>query len=275
MTPMLNTVPGFQFIHQIFIETCLRQSGSSWNNRNHTRFFNRDNKNQRGWRTEKSKSGTQKAASRTGAHRMGVVVLRATVMVEESRELGLRGGALWRALVPLGVAWRLFWECLESGDWSPAASSMKGWPQAVLAGAGSRQEGAGPGTSSSWGVLTRKPVTEEGSPHRVGLEGTESLWHLLLPSLLFSVPASFSLHTVDAQQIFSGKGTIVRTFSFTSQYMQRPWKAFRQKWTWETWETRPRWWADETECGSKCIGGLALEGLSGQVVCGLVDRVRG
>lgn len=45
---------------------------------------------------------------------------------------------------------------------SPAGSSMKGWPQAVLVGAGGREEGAGTGTSSPCGVLMREPVTDSG-----------------------------------------------------------------------------------------------------------------
>lgn len=88
----------------------------------------------------------------------GLQFAELTVLVEVPRELVLRGGA---PVMGAGTSGGCREAVLRvSGIWrleSPAASSMKGWPQAVLAGAGSRQEGAGPGTSFSRGVLTGKP----------------------------------------------------------------------------------------------------------------------
>ena len=41
MTPVLNTVPGFYLFTKYLLKTYISQD--SWDNRNHTRFFNRDN----------------------------------------------------------------------------------------------------------------------------------------------------------------------------------------------------------------------------------------
>ena len=185
----------FNLFTKYLLKTCLHQSGSRWNNRNHTRILTEITRNQRGWRIEKSKSGTQKAASpRTGAYRMGVTVRRAD---------SVGGGAPWagpQGRGPCDGCWYLWG--LQGG------CSASVWNLETGVTCCQQHEGLAPGSTGRsrkqtgrgrpWHLLLargpdRKAMAEEGSPQRVGLEGMDSLWRLLA-SRLFSVPTGFFLH---------------------------------------------------------------------------------
>lgn len=80
---MLSTVPGFQFIHQIFIEN-LPISQESVNSRNHTRiFFNRDNKKSEVEELKKQKRNPESYFSWELGHTgWGLQFAEPTVLVE-------------------------------------------------------------------------------------------------------------------------------------------------------------------------------------------------
>lgn len=69
---------------------------------------------------------------------------------------------------------------------SPAGRSMKGWTQAVLAGAGGREEGAGTGTSSPVRGPDERAGDRQGSAHGVW-EGRRCVMLAVRSALLASV----------------------------------------------------------------------------------------